>query len=65
MREKMKKFIVEPEFWELFPETKIGIVLAKNIDNSMESSTEIKKILMKQMKMQSNFLVQLFLAKIL
>ena len=43
MREKMKKFIVEPEFWELFPETQIGIVLAKNIDNSMESSTEIKK----------------------
>ena len=39
----MKKFIVEPEFWELFPETQIGIVLAKNIDNSMESSTEIKK----------------------
>ena len=39
----MKKFIVEPEFWELFPETKIGIVLAKNIDNSMESSAEIKK----------------------
>ena len=39
----MKKFIVEPEFWELFPETQIGIVLAKNIDNSMESSAEIKK----------------------
>ena len=39
----MKKFIVEPEFWELFPETKIGIVLAKNIENSMESSAEIKK----------------------
>lgn len=41
----MKKFVVESEFWELFPETQIGIVLAKNIDNGMESSAEIKKLL--------------------
>ena len=65
MREKMKKFIVEPEFWELFPETQIGIVLAKNIDNSMESSTEIKKNLDEANENAEQFLGAAVLEKIL
>lgn len=29
----MKKFIIEDSFWELFPQAKIGIVIAENIRN--------------------------------
>lgn len=29
----MKKFIIEEEFWTLFPNAKIGIVTCRNIDN--------------------------------
>ncbi|MCR3956739.1 MAG: B3/4 domain-containing protein [Gudongella sp.] len=32
----MKKFIVEKEFWEVFPNAKIGIVLLKGIDNRVK-----------------------------
>lgn len=32
----MKKFIIEDEFWELFPEARIGIVVCNNIDNTIK-----------------------------
>ncbi|GAB2024206.1 B3/4 domain-containing protein [Lactovum odontotermitis] len=41
----MSKFVVTDEFWELFPDAHFGVVLAKNIDNSGESSTAIKHLL--------------------
>jgi DNA/RNA-binding domain of Phe-tRNA-synthetase-like protein len=41
----MAKFIVTEEFWNLFPEAHFGIVLAKGLDNSGESSAEIKRTL--------------------
>ncbi|MDR2977653.1 MAG: B3/4 domain-containing protein [Streptococcaceae bacterium] len=41
----MAKFIVTQEFWELFPDAHFGIVLAKGLDNSGESSAEIKRTL--------------------
>lgn len=32
----MKKFIVEEPFWTLFPESKIGVIVCHNIDNSIK-----------------------------
>lgn len=32
----MKKFIIEDDFWDLFPEAKIGVVVCHNINNSIQ-----------------------------
>jgi DNA/RNA-binding domain of Phe-tRNA-synthetase-like protein len=32
---EMKKFVVKDDFWELFPDAKIGIVLCNDIDNTV------------------------------
>ena len=32
----MKKFIIESEFWNLFPKAKIGVIVFKGIDNSVK-----------------------------
>ena len=32
----MKKFIIESEFWDLFPKAKIGVIVFKGIDNSVK-----------------------------
>lgn len=36
----MKKFIIENEFWSVFPKAKIGVVVCKGLDNSIRN-TEI------------------------
>ena len=45
----MKKFIVDPEFWTLFPEAKIGVLSVKDVQESITldktSAQEIKAIL--------------------
>lgn len=41
----MTKFIADTSFFELFPDAKIGVVVAKNIENSESSSREIKDML--------------------
>lgn len=41
----MASFVAEPAFWELFPQAEIGIVVAKGIDNSQESSESVKAAL--------------------
>ena len=39
----MKKFIIEDDFWEVFPGAKIGIIVCNNIDNTKENhDTNIK-----------------------
>ena len=52
----MTKFIIEKDFWELFPDTQIGIVLAKGIDNTGESSAEVKDMLAKANQESGKFL---------
>jgi len=32
----MKKFIIEDDFWELFPDAKIGVIVSHGIDNSIK-----------------------------
>lgn len=41
----MASFVAEPAFWELFPQAEIGIVVAKGIDNSQESSEGVRAAL--------------------
>lgn len=32
----MKKFIIEYEFWNLFPNTRIGVITCHGIDNTIK-----------------------------
>lgn len=36
----MKKFIVEKDFWDLFPEAKIGVVVFYGIGNNMKKGVK-------------------------
>ncbi len=38
----MSKFIITEEFWELFPEAEIAVVLAKEINNSEEFTEKVR-----------------------
>ncbi|AVL42965.1 hypothetical protein CEP89_03575 [Streptobacillus moniliformis] len=42
----MMKFIAEESYWNLFPNSKLGIVLIEDMNNGGESSKEIKEALM-------------------
>ena len=33
----MKRFIIEDDFWQMFPEARIGVVIARGIDNTTSS----------------------------
>jgi DNA/RNA-binding domain of Phe-tRNA-synthetase-like protein len=41
----MKKFIVEDDFWELFPKARIGVVVCKGIDNLIRDEDKFKELL--------------------
>lgn len=41
----MKKFVIEDAFWETFPQAKIGIVVANDIDNGLKSDTQFQSLL--------------------
>ncbi|TCO69243.1 B3/B4 domain-containing protein [Marinisporobacter balticus] len=41
----MKNFMIEDDFWEVFPDTKIGIILCKNIDNTIKDNELYKNML--------------------
>jgi DNA/RNA-binding domain of Phe-tRNA-synthetase-like protein len=43
----MKKFIVEEEFWSLFPDARIGVVVCKGVDNSARDSVKYEEMLRK------------------
>lgn len=51
----MTEFRVESSFWDLFPDAHFGVVLAKNIDNSGESSGAIKRLLYEEYEHSDNF----------
>lgn len=40
------QFIIEDSFWSLFPHAKIGVVIAKNINNHREDAMNYKSLLM-------------------
>jgi len=41
----MKKFIIEDDFWELFPNTKIGIITCNGIDNTIKDENQYKDMI--------------------
>lgn len=41
----MKKFIIEENFWSLFPEAKIGVIVCKDIDNSIKDESKYEELL--------------------
>ena len=41
----MKKFIIEDDFWELFPNAKIGIITCNGIDNTIKDENQYKDII--------------------
>lgn len=41
----MKKFIIENDFWELFPNAKIGVIVCKGIDNSIKDEDKYKDMI--------------------
>ena len=42
----MKKFVIENDFWSLFPEAKFGIIVCEGIDNSAKDSEKYEEMLM-------------------
>lgn len=41
----MKKFIIEDNFWELFPNAKIGIITCNGIDNTIKDENQYKDMI--------------------
>ncbi|MDK0614421.1 B3/4 domain-containing protein [Clostridium perfringens] len=41
----MKKFIIEDDFWELFPNAKIGIITCTGIDNTIKDENQYKDMI--------------------
>ncbi|MDM0463245.1 B3/4 domain-containing protein [Clostridium perfringens] len=41
----MKKFIIEDDFWELFPNAKIGIITCNGIDNTIKNDNQYKDMI--------------------
>ena len=46
----MKKFIIEDDFWELFPNAKIGIITCNGIDNTIKDENQYKDMLSQEEK---------------
>ncbi len=40
------KFIVEKAFWDVFPEAKIGVIVAKGIDNNVKTEDQYESMLL-------------------
>lgn len=41
----MKKFVIEDDFWNLFPNAKIGVVVCHHIDNSIKDEDKYKDMI--------------------
>jgi len=46
----MKDFIVEDDFWSLFPNARIGVVICNSIDNSIKDEEKYKETLLEAEK---------------
>lgn len=52
----MQKFIVEKSFWDVFPDAKIGVVIAKGIDNRTKEKKQYESILKDAENVAINYL---------
>lgn len=41
----MKKFIIEDDFWSVFPNAKLGIIVCNNIDNAIKGEEDYKELI--------------------
>jgi DNA/RNA-binding domain of Phe-tRNA-synthetase-like protein len=41
----MKKFVIEDDFWSLFPSARIGVVVCHGIDNTMKDESPYKEMI--------------------
>jgi DNA/RNA-binding domain of Phe-tRNA-synthetase-like protein len=41
----MKKFVVEDDFWRIFPHARIGVVINQGIDNAVKDSSKYEEVL--------------------
>ena len=46
----MKKFIIEDSFWDIFPETKIGIIVCNDINNNIVDKDKYANMLVSSQK---------------
>lgn len=46
----MKNFIIEDEFWSLFPNARIGVIICNGIDNSIQDEEKYKETLLEAEK---------------
>lgn len=54
----MKKFIIEEEFWNVFPKSKIGIIVCNNIKNDEYDKEYFSKLLMESQLIAKKYLVE-------
>ncbi len=58
----MAKFIIKDDFWELFPQAEIAIVLAKGIDNTEDTAEPVRPDLIEMLE-KSNEAAKKFITK--
>ena len=46
----MSKFVIEPKFWDLFPDTAIGVVIARGINNTEEENEGVRPDLIEMLE---------------
>ena len=51
----MKKFIIEEDFWSIFPNAKIGVIICEKIDNSLKNESIYEEMLRKAEKEAHKF----------
>ena len=56
----MSKFVIEPKFWDLFPDTAIGVVIARGINNTEEENEGVRPDLIEMLE-QANVEAKKFL----
>ncbi|SNS02921.1 B3/B4 domain-containing protein (DNA/RNA-binding domain of Phe-tRNA-synthetase) [Anaerovirgula multivorans] len=52
----MKNFIIEDDFWSVFPNAKIGVVICHSIDNSIKDKEQYNEMLLKAEQEALNYL---------
>ena len=54
----MKDFIIEDKFWDIFRESKIGIVLCSNIDNTSTDEDKFEEMIRKSEITAHNYITK-------
>lgn len=54
----MKKFVIEEDFWSLFPETKVGIVICNGIDNNIKDKDKYEEMILESQKQAMKYMTE-------